>query len=90
MAAQDYVRALCPVHVTNRKDAWNIAEVTRIRGNKVVDKEIKMGNRLTGYARGRCVLSANEVLKIAPGWNLRVWPQSAPGRDGRNMGGANR
>ena len=63
MAAQDYVRALCPVHVTNRKDAWNIAEVTRIRGNKVVDKEIKMGNRLTGYARGRCVLSANEVLK---------------------------
>ena len=42
---------------------WNIAEVTGIRGNKVVDKEIKMGNRLTGYARGRCVLSANEVLK---------------------------
>jgi hypothetical protein len=55
-----------------------------------VDKEIKMGNRLTEYARGRCVLSANEVLKIAPGWNLRVWPQSTPGREGRNMGGANR
>jgi hypothetical protein len=69
---------------------WNIAEVTGIRGNKVVDKEIKMGNRLTGYARGRCVPSANEVLKIALGWNLRVWPQSTPGREGRNMGGANR
>jgi hypothetical protein len=61
-SAEAYVATLSPVEAVGIKD-WNILRVTRLRGNKAIDKNQKMGKWVTAYARGRCALKILDHMK---------------------------
>jgi hypothetical protein len=61
-AAEAYVRTLCPIDGASAKE-WNLVQVTRIRGNKIVDKGQRMGKWVTEYARGRCALKVVKDMR---------------------------
>ena len=57
------IRTLCPVQVPGKKDAWNVVEVMIMKGNKIFDRDQKMGKWVTGYVRARCRLKAVDDLQ---------------------------
>jgi hypothetical protein len=54
--ANAYIQGLCPAKFERHDNRWNALRVTRVRGDRVVDKNKRMGKWFTGYARARCML----------------------------------